>query len=204
MAGQKCTATSRVIVSESVFGEFKSRIVEKAQSLRVGDPLDSATYLGPLITREQQQQVLDRVGEAVQDGARLLTGGDTGPGEGFFIAPTLLDRIDPDAPLAQDEVFGPVLVLLPASDDDEAIRIANSVRYGLSASIVTNDLSRTMGFVRDIQAGVVKVNSESAGIEYQAPFGGMKASGSYAREQGKAAIEFFTQTKTVYVDPQRS
>jgi aldehyde dehydrogenase (NAD+) len=204
MAGQKCTATSRAIVSKPVFDEFRTRIVEKAQSLRVGDPLDSATYLGPVITGEQQQLVLEAVGQAVQGGARLLTGGDTGPGEGHFVSPTLLDGIDSSAPLANDEVFGPVLVLLPAADDDEAVRIANSVRYGLSASIVTNDLSRAMRFVRETQAGVVKVNSESAGIEYQAPFGGMKASSSYTREQGKAAAEFFTQTKTVYVDPQTS
>jgi alpha-ketoglutaric semialdehyde dehydrogenase len=203
MAGQKCTATSRAIVSQPVFEEFKSKIVERAQSLRVGDPLDSATYLGPLITAEQKQLVLETVAQAVQGGARQLTPGDAGPNEGHFVSPILLDEIDPDASLAQNEIFGPVLVLLPAADDDDAIRISNSVRYGLSASIITNDLTRAMRFVRETQAGVVKVNSESAGIEYQAPFGGMKASSSYTREQGKAAAEFFTQTKTVYVDPQR-
>ena len=204
MAGQKCTATSRAIVSESVFDEFRTRITERAKSLRMGDPLDSATYLGPVITGEQQQHVLEMVDQAVQDGARLLTGGDAGPGEGHFVSPTVLDGLDPDSPLAQTEVFGPVLVLLPAADDEDAVRIANSIQFGLSASIVSNDLSRTMRFVREIQAGQIKVNSESAGIEYQAPFGGMKASGSFAREQGKAAADFFTQTKTVYIDPQRS
>lgn len=204
MAGQKCTATSRAVVSAPVFDDFRERIVERAKSIRMGDPLDAATYLGPVITADQQRLVLTSVEEAVAGGARLLSGGTPGPGEGHFVTPTVLDGLAPDAPLAQDEVFGPVLVLLPARDDDEAIRIANSVRFGLAASIVSNDLSRTMRFVREVQAGVMKVNSESAGIEYQVPFGGMKDSSSYSREQGKAAVEFFTQTKTVYVDPQRS
>lgn len=204
MAGQKCTATSRAVVSAPVFDEFRERIVERAASLRMGDPLDAATYLGPLITADQQRLVLASVAEAVAGGARLLSGGSPGPSEGHFVTPTVLDDLAPDAPLAQDEVFGPVLVLLSARDDDEAIRIANSVRFGLSASIVSNDLTRTMRFVREVQAGVMKVNSESAGIEFQVPFGGMKDSSSYSREQGKAAAEFFTQTKTVYLDPQRS
>lgn len=204
MAGQKCTATSRAIVSAGVFEEFRELLVAKAASLRVGDPLDSATYLGPVITAEQQELVLDTIDQAVQGGARLLTGGKRGPGDGFFVTPAVLDGLASDASLAQDEVFGPVLVLLPANGDEDAVRIANSVRYGLSASIVSNDLSRVMKLVGEIDAGVVKVNSESAGIEYQAPFGGMKESSSYSREQGKAAVEFYSQTKTVYVDPERS
>jgi aldehyde dehydrogenase (NAD+) len=122
------------------------------------------------------------------------------PDGGNFIAPTLFDQVDPGATLARDEVFGPVLALLPADDLAGAISLANAVEYGHSASIFTRDIGRAFAFIREIEAGIVHVNSETAGAEPHVPFGGMKGSSSYSREQGKAAVEFFTQTKTVYLD----
>jgi acyl-CoA reductase-like NAD-dependent aldehyde dehydrogenase len=201
MAGQKCTATSRAIVAASRFDEFRDRVVARAAEIRVGDPLDAGTYMGPLITEAARAEVLDAVARGAADGGRLLTGGETIPGEGWFMQPTVFDSVAPDSFLGQAEVFGPIMSLFPAPDDEAAVALANGTEFGLSASIVTNDLSRAMHLASTVQAGVIKVNSESAGLEYQVPFGGTKASSSFSREQGKAAVEFFTETSTVYVDP---
>jgi len=115
--------------------------------------------------------------------------------------PTIVDSVEPGSSLGQAEVFGPVMSIYSAADDDEALRLANGTPFGLSASLVTNDLARTLRFARGLEAGVIKINSESAGLEFQVPFGGTKASSSFSREQGKAAVEFFTEITTVYVDP---
>ncbi len=203
--GQKCTATSRVIVQSEVANEFRERLAARAQTLKVGDGMEPDTYMGPLVSAEAEKSVLNYIEIGKAEGARLLTGGQKLRGgeyeRGYFIAPTVFDRVTPDMRIAQEEIFGPVVSLIEARDFDEAVRLANHTRFGLSASVFTRDLNLALRFVREIEAGVVHVNSQTAGAEPQAPFGGFKNSSSGSREQGKAAREFFAQIKTVYLDP---
>jgi alpha-ketoglutaric semialdehyde dehydrogenase len=201
--GQKCTATSRAIVDRTLVGQFTEKLNERISALKVGDPLEAETQIGPVISASAADRIAQEI-NAAKSGGQLLTGGsklsDNGRGRGHFIAPTLFGEVDPNSKLGQEELFGPVLGVIPVDDMDEAMAVANHVKYGLSASIFTRDLGKALTFVREIQAGVVHVNSETPGAEPQVPFGGMKGSSSYSREQGKAAREFFTQTKTVYID----
>ncbi len=204
-SGQKCTATSRVIVQSSIVDEFTTKLLEKIQGLKVGNPLDESTHLGPLISADAADGVVAGSDKAKKDGSELLAGGvrltDEGRENGFFVAPTLFANVDPTSHLGQEEIFGPIMGVIPVDDMDQAIDIANSVKYGLSASIFTRDLGRALQFAKKIQAGIVHVNSETAGAEPQVPFGGYKGSSSYSREQGKSARDFYTQVKTVYIDP---
>jgi acyl-CoA reductase-like NAD-dependent aldehyde dehydrogenase len=201
--GQKCTATSRVIVEQPVAGAFTEALVERVKGVQVGPGIDSGTYMGPLVSSSAQKTVLDYIDVGKQEGARLLAGGDKLGGEhagGYFVAPTVFDNVSPTMRIAQEEIFGPVVGVIRAGDLDEAIRIANGVKYGLSASIVTSNIATAFHFVRSIEAGVVHVNSETAGAEPHVPFGGVKESSSFSREQGRAAMDFYTQTRTVYLD----
>jgi aldehyde dehydrogenase (NAD+) len=204
-SGQKCTATSRAIVQQEVLSEFRDRLVARIESLKVGDGMKVDTYLGPLISAEAERAVLHYVEVGKAEGARLLTGGVKLRGEdydsGYFVAPTVFDGVGPGMRIAQEEIFGPVVGLIEARDFDEAVQQANHTRFGLSASVFTRDLNLALRFAREIEAGVAHVNSQTAGAEPQVPFGGFKSSSSGSREQGKAAREFFTQTKTVYLDP---
>ena len=205
LTGQKCSSTSRAIVDRSLLPEFRERLVERVKSLRVGDGLRSDTYMGPLISSEAVQKVLRYIDLGKTEGARLLLGGDKLRGaeydDGYFVAPTIFDRVTPQMRIAQEEIFGPVVGIIEATDFDDAIRLANETRFGLIVSLVTRDLELAMRFVREAKAGIVRVNSQTSGAELQVPFGGFKASGLGTSEQGKAAREFFTQTKTVYIDP---
>jgi alpha-ketoglutaric semialdehyde dehydrogenase len=170
----------------------------------VGDPLEAETQIGPLINERAAERVAGEVDAAKEAGSQLLVGGErlgNGLERGAFVAPALFAGVEPDSRLAQHELFGPVLGVIPVDSMEEAMAVANQVKFGLSASIFTRDLGKALTFAREIEAGVVHVNSETAGAEPQVPFGGMKGSSSYSREQGKAAREFFTQTKTVYIDP---
>ncbi len=199
-AGQKCTATSRVIVMDAVRAAFSHALVERVRTLKMGDPLDPQNYLGPVVSQAQHTKVLGLINQGQAEGGRVLLGGLVSEEQsGYFIPPTVFDEVVPTATIAQEEIFGPVVALLPVSNIDEAIRVANGVRYGLSASVFTRSLSTALTFVDGIQAGMVRVNEETAGVELQAPFGGMKASSSHSREQGHAAIEFYTETKTVAI-----
>jgi aldehyde dehydrogenase (NAD+) len=202
--GQKCTATSRVIVEQPIAGAFTEALVDRIKSVKVGPGVDSASYMGPLVSATAQKTVLDYVEAGKQEGARLLSGGEKLSGGefagGYFVAPTVFDNVRPEMRIAQEEIFGPVVGVIRAGDLDEAIRIANGVKYGLSASIVTSNIATAFTFVRSIEAGVVHVNSETAGAEPHVPFGGMKDSSSFSREQGRAAMDFYTQTRTVYLD----
>lgn len=204
-SGQKCTATSRAIVDRRIAGEFTARLAERIGGLKVGNPLDEATQIGPVIDEAAVERLAAATATAISEGATLLTGGERltneGLGQGYFVAPTLFADVSPASQMGQEELFGPVLGVLIADGPEEAIQIANGVQYGLSASVFTRDLGRAMEFVKSIQAGVVHVNSETPGAEPHVPFGGMKGSSSYSREQGKAARDFYTQTKTVYIDP---
>jgi acyl-CoA reductase-like NAD-dependent aldehyde dehydrogenase len=202
--GQKCTATSRAIVDRKLADQFTSKLTDRIKALKVGDPLEADTQIGPVIS-SAAAETLSKELDAAKNGSELLAGGgrldDNGRERGHFIAPTLFGNVDPNSKLGQEELFGPILGVIPVDDMDEAMVVANKVKYGLSASIFTRDLGKALAFAREIQAGVVHVNSETPGAEPQVPFGGMKGSSSYSREQGKAAREFFTQTKTVYIDP---
>lgn len=201
--GQKCTATSRAIVDRSIAGELTERLSNRMADLKVGDPLAEGTAIGPLIDEKAVERVAGEIRRAREEGVSLVSGGEHPDAlkDGHFVTPALFSDVDPDSRLGQEEMFGPVLGVIPVDDVDEAIAVANKVRYGLSASIFTRDLGRALQFVRQIRSGIVHVNSETAGAEPHVPFGGYKGSSSYSREQGKAAREFYTQIKTVYLDP---
>jgi aldehyde dehydrogenase (NAD+) len=201
-AGQKCTATSRVIVERSVVPEFAERLVQRARSWKVGDPLDPDTKVGPLASEAQRARVSGYLELARRDGATALAGADGGvPGDGYYVTPTVFADVPAESRVAREEIFGPVASLLEASSYEEAVAWANDTPFGLTATIFTRDLGRALRFAREARAGVVKVNQETAGLEFQAPFGGMKQSSSGSREQGKVARDFFTEWKTVYLDP---
>jgi aldehyde dehydrogenase (NAD+) len=202
--GQKCTATSRAIVDRRIADKFTSMLGERISGLKVGDPLANETQIGPLVDDSSARRVAGEVTAAKEAGSELLVGGNVLGGDlerGAFVAPALFAGVDPSSRLGQDELFGPVLGVISVDGIDEALAVANQVRFGLSASLFTRDLERALTFAREIEAGIVHVNSETAGAEPHVPFGGMKGSSSYSREQGKSSREFFTQIKTVYLDP---
>lgn len=201
--GQKCTATSRAIVDRKIVAELTERLSKQIAGLKVGDPLADGTMIGPLIDEKAAERVFSEIRRAQDEGVSLVSGGERPEAlkAGHFVTPALFSDVDPSSRLGQEEMFGPVLGVIPVDDVDEAIAVANKVRYGLSASLFTRDLGRALQFVRQIHAGIVHVNSETAGAEPHVPFGGYKGSSSYSREQGKAAREFYTQVKTVYLDP---
>ncbi|HLY65842.1 MAG TPA: aldehyde dehydrogenase family protein [Chloroflexota bacterium] len=201
-AGQKCTATSRVIVERPVFDEFRERLAALANGWKLGEPMDTDTKVGPLVSEERLESVSSYLDVARASGARFVAGGERAVelGAGYYVKPTVIDGLDPLGRVAQEEIFGPVAALLPAGSFEEALSLTNGTRFGLTASVFTRDLSKALRFAQDAQVGVVKVNQESAGLEFQVPFGGMKQSSAGPREQGKAAAEFFTQWKTVYLD----
>jgi aldehyde dehydrogenase (NAD+) len=200
VTGQACTATSRVIVEESVADAFAQALAEVARSVVVGSGLESSTGMGPAVSQEQMEMDLRYIEIGKEEGARLLAGGSAIPGGGFFIAPTVFDFVQPHMRIAQEEIFGPVVSILRARDFEDAVRQANAAGYGLCASVVTNDLHKALAFVGRVEAGVVKVNETTTGLALQAPFGGFKhSSGHTFKEQGRAAIEFYTRIKTVYL-----
>jgi acyl-CoA reductase-like NAD-dependent aldehyde dehydrogenase len=201
-AGQKCTATSRAIVVGDP-GPFTEALVAAVEGLAVGDPADKNTVVGPVITEQARRKVVEAAEEAAAAGGRLLTGGQAGDGDGWFVAPTLVDGLDPGARLAQEEVFGPIAVLLPVADEDEALRVANGVRYGLVASVFTADLDRALRLAARLDTGLIRVNAPTSGVDFLAPFGGEKDSSFGPREQGKAARELYTSTRTITVLPHR-
>lgn len=200
-AGEKCTATSRAIVVESVADEFTSRLVERVKSLKIGPGTDSTAYLGPVISEAAKGRVLRYIEKAQAEGAALLTGGSAPDSpdlaHGHYVLPTVFGGVTPEMTIAQEEVFGPVLAILRVPDFETALQAANGVAYGLSASVFTRDLGSALRFAREAEAGMVRINGETAGVEPQAPFGGVKGSSSFSREQGQAAKDFYTQIKTI-------
>jgi acyl-CoA reductase-like NAD-dependent aldehyde dehydrogenase len=202
-AGQKCTATSRaIVVGDPDPGRFTEALVAAVRGLPVGDPAEQGTVVGPLITDQARRRVVQAAEEAVANGGRLLTGGAAPDRTGWFVAPTLVDGIATDARLAQEEVFGPIAVLLAAADEEEAVRIANGVRYGLVSSVFTGDLDRALRLADRLDTGLIRVNAPTSGVDYLAPFGGEKASSYGPREQGKAARDLYTSTRTITILPQ--
>jgi alpha-ketoglutaric semialdehyde dehydrogenase len=199
--GQKCTATSRVIVERSVVEPLVERLRQHAEEWRLGDPLDSQTTLGPLVSEQQMAEVLGHLEVARQEGAHEVAGGGRADGplaDGYFVRPTVLVDVRPTDTVAREEIFGPVAAILPVDGYDDALAIANDTRYGLSASLFTGELSKALRFARESRTGLVRINQGTSGMEYHVPFGGMKDSGFGHRELGKAAREFFTESKTIY------
>lgn len=202
--GQKCTATSRVFVQEGIYSRFASALTDKVKSLKVGDGAEADTYLGPAVSKSQQQTVLEYLEIGRKEGLKAAAGGtpfdeDAYQG-GYYVPPTVFLDAAADSRVMQEEIFGPVVALAPISTLDAAIEAANNIPFGLSAAIISRDIGKIMRFVDGIQAGLVHVNDETAGAEPHVPFGGFKESSSHSREQGKAAREFYTQLKTVYLD----
>jgi alpha-ketoglutaric semialdehyde dehydrogenase len=200
-AGQKCTATSRVIVERAVAEQLADGLVERAAGWRLGDPLDPETKVGPLASAAQLERVTGFLDLARSEGGEALAGGEAVDDDGgYYVRPTVLAGLAHDSSVVRDEIFGPVAVLLPVDSYEEAVALANDTPFGLSAAVFTRDLGLALRFAKDVRAGVVKVNQESAGLELHVPFGGTKSSSSGSREQGRAAREFFTEWKTVYID----
>jgi acyl-CoA reductase-like NAD-dependent aldehyde dehydrogenase len=201
LTGQACTATSRVIVEDGIADAFTEALTAAARALKVGNGLESGIQMGPAVSADQLQTDIDYVSVGQGEGARLLAGGGViAAGGGHFVQPTVFADVEPGMRIAQEEIFGPVIGIIRARNLDDALEKANGIGFGLSASVVTNDLRRAMLFSQRIDAGVVKVNEPTTGLALQAPFGGFKGSSANTfKEQGKAAIEFYTRTKTVYV-----
>jgi aldehyde dehydrogenase (NAD+) len=197
-AGQKCTATSRIVVERAVAGPFREALVEAVRGLAVVDPSSEDCVVGPVIEAAARAGALDAVGRA---GGRVLAGGDALDRDGFYLAPTVVEIDDPGSVLAREEVFGPVAAMIVADGADDAVRIANATRYGLSGAIFTQDLSRAMGFADRLQAGLVRVNAPTSGVDFHAPFGGIRDSSYGPREQGMAARDSFTETHTLLISP---
>jgi aldehyde dehydrogenase (NAD+) len=199
--GQRCTASSRVIVQDGIHDRFVAALAERAAALRVGNALDPATQVGPVVSESQLEQNMRYVAIARDEGGRLAAGGEllSRATRGFYMAPTLIADTNPDMRINREEVFGPVVSTVRVKSYEEALEIANRGEFGLSAGVVTNSLSRARHFRRSVRAGMVMVNLPTAGVDYHVPFGGTRKSSYGGREQGFAAVEFYTQTKTVYV-----
>ena len=201
--GQRCTATSRVIVHKAVQQAFADRLVAAAEKLRIGNGLDPQIEMGPLVNKGRVKTVHEYTQVGQQEGATLLTGGSPLDGDeysnGAFYKPTIFDNVQPAMRIASEEVFGPFVSILPISSYEEAIQVANATEYGLSTSIFTNDLRTAFRAIRDIESGLVYVNAPTTGSEIHLPFGGMKASGNGHRELGTSAVEEFSETKSIFV-----
>jgi alpha-ketoglutaric semialdehyde dehydrogenase len=202
-SGQRCTATSRVVVEEAVADRFVEMLVERSRKLKTGNGLDADVDVGPLVDEQQLKTVL-RYLEIGKKEARLMLGGGrlSGPtfDDGYFVAPTVFDHVAWDSVIAQEEIFGPVISVIRVKDFEDALRVANSVKYGLSSSIYTNDARKIFEFIDRIETGMTHVNAPTVASEAQLPFGGMKATGVGLREIGRVAIDFYTELKAVYID----
>lgn len=200
--GQRCTATSRVIVHPDVKGALVDRLVAAAQKMKLGPGLDDTTDMGPSVGDSQWQTVMDYIKVGQGEGARMLTGG-TRPqslSHGYFVEPTIFDGVSPSMRIFKEEIFGPVLSVATATSLDEALRFANGVEYGLTTSIFTENISSVMKFVDDVETGMVHVNEPTVGGEAQLPFGGTKSTGVGEREMAEEGLNFFTELKTVFIN----
>jgi len=200
-AGQKCTATRRIYVQDDVYDSFRDGLLARIERGRVGDPLDPETEVGPIVNRSQFDDVMGAIDRGRREGGTVLAGGERVDDDAFLVAPTLFEGVGDEAFLSCEEVFGPVTSLYRFGSLDEALERANAVEFGLSAAIFTSSLATAARFEREAQAGLLHVNSQTAGADVHVPFGGIKGSGFGPHEQGRAAMEFYTDQVTVYVDP---
>ncbi|HEX5450605.1 MAG TPA: aldehyde dehydrogenase family protein [Gaiellaceae bacterium] len=199
-AGQRCTAASRVIVHRAVYDELQKKLVARAERMIVGAPWEDSTEIGPVINKAAVDKIHSYTEIGKSEGAKLLTGGEQVDGPGFYYRPTVFAEVDPQMRIAQEEIFGPTTALIPVGSFEEAVHAANSVRYGLSSSIFTRDVNKAFAAMRDLQTGITYVNAGTTGAEVHLPFGGMKQTGNGHREAGQAALDVFTEWKSVYVD----
>jgi alpha-ketoglutaric semialdehyde dehydrogenase len=203
-SGQRCTAASRVIVHEKIYDTLQKQLVSRVEALRLGPGWEDETDIGPVINESALEKIhsYTEIGEG--EGAKLLTGGEVAKGngldKGFYYRPTLFGDVEPGMRIAQEEIFGPTTALIPVKDFDEAIRVSNGIRFGLSSSIFTRDVNKAFRAMRDLEAGITYVNAGTIGAEVHLPFGGVKETGNGHREAGQAALDVFTEWKSVYVD----
>ena len=201
--GQKCTATSRAIVEDAIYERFVAAVVERTRKLKVGDGMQAGIDIGPCVDQGQMDTVLRYIGIARQESGEPLCGGhrltEGALAKGWFVEPTVFAGVEESHTIAREEIFGPVLAIMRAGDFEDAMRIANNIPFGLSSSIQTSNLSRAFEFIYRAEAGLLTVNLPSAGVEYQLPFGGAKDSSFGPKEQGPAAMEFYSDYKTVYL-----
>ena len=202
--GQRCTATSRVIVEEGVYDTFMEQLIDRTSKLKVGDGMAADTDVSPLSSQSQLDTVLEYIGIGAEEGAHLAFGGHAVTGgqfdEGYYVEPTIFTDCTTDMRIAQEEIFGPVLTVFKARDLEDAVEISNSVKFGLSSSVYTRDLPRAYRYINTVDAGMVHVNAPTLGGEVHLPFGGLKSSGVGQREQGVEAVDFFSEVITVYID----
>jgi alpha-ketoglutaric semialdehyde dehydrogenase len=203
-SGQRCTAASRVIVHRAVYDQLQSRLVAQAEKMRLGPGWEEDTDVGPVINKPSLEKIdsYTRIGK--DEGAKLLTGGEVASGngldKGFYYRPTIFGDVQADMRIAQEEIFGPTTALIPVASVDEAIRVANGVKYGLSSSIFTSDINTAFRAMRDLDTGITYINAGTTGAEVHLPFGGTKDTGNGHREAGQAALDVFTEWKSIYVD----
>jgi aldehyde dehydrogenase (NAD+) len=200
-AGQKCTATRRIYVQDAVYDAFREQLLARIERGRVGDPLDPEVEVGPIVNESQFEEIMGAIERGKGDGGTVIAGGERADEHAYLIPPTVFEDVRDDAFLSCEEVFGPVTSLYRFATLDEALARANDVPVGLSTAIFTSSLANATRFSNEAQAGLIHVNSQTAGAEVHVPFGGIKASGFGPHEQGRAAIEFYTEIVTVYVDP---
>jgi aldehyde dehydrogenase (NAD+) len=202
--GQRCTACSRVLVHQKVKSRLVAKLLERAKKLRLGDGLDPKTDVGPVVNASQLARIHRYVNIGRREGAKLLCGGriraDGAYKKGHFYEPTIFDNVKPKMRIAQEEIFGPVVGIISVKDLDDAVRVNNDTPYGLSSAIFTRDVNKAYRAMRDITTGIVYVNAGTTGAEVQLPFGGTRGTGNGHREAGQAAIDSFSEWKTVYVD----
>jgi alpha-ketoglutaric semialdehyde dehydrogenase len=203
-SGQRCTAASRVIAHESVYDQLVSRLVSEAEKMRLGYGWEDDTDVGPVINKAALDKIDSYTQIGKDEGATLLTGGEVASGngldKGFYYRPTIFGDVDPQMRIAQEEIFGPTTAMIKVRDVDEAIRVSNGIKYGLSSSIFTRDVNKAFRAMRDLKAGITYINAGTIGAEVHLPFGGVKDTGNGHREAGQAALDFFTEWKSIYVD----
>jgi aldehyde dehydrogenase (NAD+) len=203
-SGQRCTAASRVIAHEQVYDELQSKLVARAEAMRLGPGWEDDTDVGPVINRAAIEKIHSYTKIGAGEGARLLTGGEIATEgdleKGFFYRPTVFGDVDAGMRIAQEEIFGPTTALIKVKDFDEAIRVSNGIRYGLSSAIFTRDVNKAFRAMRDLVAGITYINAGTTGAEVHLPFGGTKDTGNGHREAGQAALDVFTEWKSIYVD----
>jgi aldehyde dehydrogenase (NAD+) len=203
-SGQRCTAASRVIAHEAVYDALQKRLVERAEGMRLGPGWEDDTDVGPVINRAAIDKIHSYTKIGQDEGARLLTGGEIATegdlGKGFFYRPTIFGDVEAGMRIAQEEIFGPTTALIKVHDFDEALRVANGIRYGLSSSIFTRDVNKAFRAMRDLQTGITYINAGTTGAEVHLPFGGTKDTGNGHREAGQTALDVFTEWKSIYVD----
>ena len=202
--GQRCTATSRVIVEDAIYDEFMEQLIDRTSKLKLGNGMDADVDVSPLASKNQYDTVMEYIGIGTEEGADLIFGGHSPSGgifdEGYYIEPTIFAGVEQDMRIAQEEIFGPVLTVFRASGLEDAIQISNNVKFGLSSSIYTKDLTQAFEYINTVEAGMVHVNAPTLGGEVHLPFGGLKSSGVGQREQGVEAFDFFSEVITVYID----